>query len=295
VILSRLITPSVMATFTSLPMSDRIQPVALITGGARGIGLGIAHALAADGYRLALNGVRPEADIADVLEMLRNDHGVDVLYCQGDVSSEADRARIIDEIRARYGRLDVLVNNAGITSPGRKDILEADEESFDRVVGVNLKGPFFLTQLAANWMIEQRDDPTIPDAQSIRDGSTDHSPLRRSIVNVSSVSAEIVSVNRGDYCLTKTATRMATHLWAVRLAEFDIDVYEIQPGIIRSDMTAGVTEKYDRLIAEGLTHQRRWGEPADVGRAVAALARGDIPYATGQVLKIDGGMTIRAM
>jgi 3-oxoacyl-[acyl-carrier protein] reductase len=260
-------------------MPDAIPPVALITGGARGIGLGIARALAADGCRLALNGVRGEADVADVLESLRSEHGVEVLYCQGDVSSAADRERMIDEIRDRYGRLDVLVNNAGITSPGRKDILEADEESFDRVVGVNLKGPFFLTQLAANWMIEQREG----------------SRLRRTIVNISSVSAEIVSINRGDYCLTKTATRMATHLWAVRLAEFDIDVYEVQPGIIRSDMTAGVTEKYDRLIAEGLTHQRRWGEPADVGRAVAALVRGDIPYATGQVLKIDGGMTIRAM
>jgi 3-oxoacyl-[acyl-carrier protein] reductase len=279
------------AVTASLPMSDRIPPVALITGGARGIGLGIANALAADGCRLALNGVRDESDVADVLESLRSEHGVDVLYCQGDVSSGDDRQRIIDQVRDRFGRMDVLVNNAGITSPGRKDILEADGESFDRVVGVNLKGPFFLTQLAANWMIEQRNDPAIPDAHSIRDGS----PLRRSIVNVSSVSAEIVSVNRGDYCLTKTATRMATHLWAVRLAEFDIDVFEVQPGIIRSDMTAAVTEKYDRLIAEGLTHERRWGEPADVGRAVAALVRGDIPYATGQVLKIDGGMTIRAM
>lgn len=270
---------------------SRTSPVALITGGARGIGLGIAQVLAADGCRLALNGVRGESDVAEVLESLRSDHSVEVHYCQGDVSSADDRQRIIDEVRQRFGRLDVLVNNAGITSPGRKDILEADEKSFDRVVGVNLKGPFFLTQLAANWMIEQRDDPTIPDPQSIRDDS----PLRRTIVNISSVSAEIVSVNRGDYCLTKTATRMATHLWAVRLAEFDIDVFEVQPGIIRSDMTAGVTEKYDRLIAEGLTHQRRWGEPADVGRAVAALVRGDIPYATGQVLKVDGGMTIRAM
>lgn len=266
-------------------------PVALITGGARGIGLGIARALTAEGCRLALNGMRDEAEVADALQALRSDHNAEVLYCRGDVSSAEDRVRIIERVRTHFGRLDVLVNNAGITSPGRKDILEADEGSFDRVVGVNLKGPFFLTQLAANWMIAQRDDPALADARSSRDGS----PLRRSIVNVSSVSAEIVSVNRGDYCLTKTATRMATHLWAVRLAEFDIDVYEVQPGIIRSDMTAGVTDKYDRLIAEGLTHQRRWGEPADVGRAVAALVRGDIPYATGQVLKIDGGMTIRAM
>ncbi len=184
-------------------------------------------------------------------------------------------------IREKFGRLDVLVNNAGITSPGRKDILnDADEASFDLVMGVNLKGPFFLTQAAARWMVEQKAER--PD-------------FRGCVIQVSSVSAEFVSTNRGDYCLTKAATRMSTWLWAVRLAEFGIPVYEIQPGVIRSDMTAGVTEKYDRLIAGGLTLERRWGEPDDIGRAVAALVRGDIPYATGQVLKIDGGMTIRTL
>jgi NAD(P)-dependent dehydrogenase (short-subunit alcohol dehydrogenase family) len=261
-------------------MSDSSSPVALITGGARGIGLGIARRLAAEGYALALNGVRGEEDVATTLDEVRNDESADVIYCRGDVGVAADRERILAEVRERFGRLDVLVNNAGITSPGRKDILEAEEAAFDRVLGVNLKGPFFLTQLAANWMIEQ------------------HAafPKRRlCIVNVSSISAEFVSVNRGDYCLSKAAMRMATKLWAVRLAEFGIDVYEVQPGVIRSDMTAGVTEKYDRLIAQGLTHDRRWGEPDDVGRAVACLVRGDIPYATGQVLKIDGGMTIRTL
>ncbi len=261
-------------------MSESSSPVALITGGARGIGLGIARCLALDGFSLALNGVRAETDVSETLVTLRNDQSAEVLYCRGDVSVAEDRQRMIEEVRERFGRLDVLVNNAGITSPGRKDILEAEEESFDRVIGVNLKGPFFLTQLAANWMVEQRAA----------------SPARRQcVVNISSISGEFVSVNRGDYCLTKAATRMATKLWAVRLAEYGIDVYEVQPGVIRSDMTAGVTEKYDRLIAEGLTHDRRWGEPQDVGRAVATLVRGDIPYATGQVLKIDGGMTIRAM
>ncbi len=270
-------------------MSPTSSPVALITGGTRGIGLGIAECLAAEGYRLVLNGVRAESDVSDVLERLRNDKSIDVMYCQGDVSVAADRERMIAETHSTFGRLNVLVNNAGITSPGRKDILEAEEASFDRVMGVNLKGAFFLTQLAANWMIEQHSDST-PAAQSSRGAQ-----LRHCIVNVSSVSGEIVSVNRGDYCLTKAATGMATKLWAVRLAEFGIDVYEVQPGVIESDMTAGVTEKYDRLIEEGLTHDRRWGTPMDVGRAVAALVRGDIPYATGQVLKIDGGMTIRAM
>lgn len=256
------------------------SPVALVTGGARGIGLGIARCLAADGYALALNGVRAEEDVARTLDDLKKETSVDVLYCRGDVSDDADRRQMIAAVRERWGRLDVLVNNAGITSPGRKDILEAEESGFDRVMGVNLKGPFFLTQLAANWMIEQYNAD--PDS-------------RRCIVNISSISGEFVSINRGDYCLTKAATRMATKLWAVRLAEFGIDVYEVQPGVIRSDMTAGVKEKYDRLIAEGLTLERRWGEPGDVGRAVSALVRGEIPYATGQVLKIDGGMTIRSM
>ena len=256
------------------------RPVALITGSTRGIGLGIALKLAADGYDIALNGVRPEADASQALDDVRR-AGANVIYARGDVSSTADRGAMIDAIRQTFGRLDVLVNNAGITSPGRKDILnEADEQSFDLVMGVNLKGPFFLTQAAARWMAEQRQV---------------NADFRGCIINVSSVSAEFVSTNRGDYCLSKAATRMATWLWATRLAEFGIPVYEVQPGVIRSDMTAGVTAKYDKLIAEGLTLERRWGEPDDVARAVAALVRGDIPYATGQVLKIDGGMTIRTL
>lgn len=250
--------------------------VALITGGARGIGLGIAKSLAADGYALALNGVRAEDQVQDVLKALRDD-GVSVVYCQGDVGSPADRQSVIQKVRSEFGRLDVLVNNAGITSPGRKDLLEADEESFDRVVAVNLKGPYFLTQLAANFMID------------LQDAGIEAEPC---IVNMSSISAEFVSTNRGDYCLTKAATGMATKLWATRLAEFGIRVYEVQPGVIRSDMTSAVTEKYDQLIADGLTLEKRWGEPADIGRAVATLVRGDIPYATGQVLHIDGGLRI---
>jgi NAD(P)-dependent dehydrogenase (short-subunit alcohol dehydrogenase family) len=256
------------------------RPVALITGSSRGIGLGIALKLAAEGMDVALNGVRAEEDAKEAIAQV-SAAGATVVYARGDVSSAADRASMLAVIRERFGRLDVLVNNAGITSPGRKDILnEADEESFDRVMGVNLKGPFFLTQAAARWMAEQKKS---------------NPQFRGCVINVSSVSAEFVSTNRGDYCLSKAATRMATWLWATRLAEFGIPVYEIQPGVIRSDMTAGVTEKYDKLIAGGLTLERRWGESEDVGRAVAALVRGDIPYATGQVLKIDGGMTIRTL
>lgn len=256
------------------------RPVALITGSTRGIGLGIALKLAAEGMDIALNGVRTESDAGEALKAVQA-AGATVLYARGDVSSAQDRQAMLQAIRTGFGRLDVLVNNAGITSPGRKDILtEADEDTFDRVIGVNLKGPFFLTQAAGRWMAEQaRANPE----------------FQGCVINVSSVSAEFVSTNRGDYCLSKAATRMATWLWAARLAEFGIPVYEIQPGVIRSDMTAGATEKYDRLIASGLTLERRWGEPEDIGRAVATLVRGDLPYATGQVLKIDGGMTIRTL
>ncbi|MBL8850991.1 MAG: 3-ketoacyl-ACP reductase [Planctomycetaceae bacterium] len=258
---------------------SKAEKVALITGGARGIGLGIARHLAAAGCDLAINGVRDAADVADSLAELRQS-GRDVLYCQGDIGRADDRAHIVAQVRSHFGRLQFLVNNAGITSPGRKDLLDAEEAGWDRVFDTNLKGPFFLTQLAARWMIEQR---------------TADPQFRGVVINVSSVSAEIISLNRGDYCLTKAATGMATKLWAARLAEHAIEVYEIQPGVIRSDMTAPVTEKYDRLIAGGLTLQPRWGEADDVGRAAAMLVRGDLPYATGQVLKIDGGMTIRQM
>ena len=253
--------------------------VALITGGSRGIGLGIAKSLAAEGWDLAINGMRPEADVSEVLSDLRTT-GVDVLYCPADIGSESERAAMLAKIKQHFGRLNLLVNNAGITSVGRKDLLEADELSWERVFATNLKGPFFLTQQVANWMIQQREQ------NSAEPGT---------VINISSISAEIVSVNRGDYCLSKAALGMATKLWSARLAEFGIAVYEVQPGVIRSDMTAGVTEKYDQLIADGLTREARWGEPEDIGRAVAMLARGELTYATGQVLYIDGGLRIRTL
>jgi NAD(P)-dependent dehydrogenase (short-subunit alcohol dehydrogenase family) len=257
-------------------MSNTVNKTALVTGGSRGIGFGIAQALAADGWRLAINGLRAEADVQPALEELRQ-RSPRVAYCRGDVSLAADRAACLDSVQQHFGRLDLLVNNAGITSPGRDDVLDATEASFDKVMGVNVKGPYFLTQAAARWMIVQRQaDPAF-------DGC---------IVNISSVSAELVSTNRGDYCLSRAAMSMATKVWAVRLAEFGIRVYEVRPGVIATDMTAGVKEKYDRLFAEGLALEARWGQPADVGRAVAALARGEFPYATGQVVNIDGGMLI---
>jgi len=253
--------------------------VALITGGSRGIGLGIAEALADSGFDLAINGVREHAQVADALAALAN-RGAAVEYFRGDVSVTADRQSIVDGIRTRFGRLDALVNNAGIPTKVRADILDATEESYDRVLGVNLKGPYFLTQLVARWMIEQRDNID---------------SFRGVIVNISSVSATEASINRGDYCISKAGIVMATQLWAHRLAEFGIPVYEVRPGIIHSDMSAAVAEKYDRLIANGLTVENRWGEPEDVGRAVAMLARGELSYATGNVLKVDGGLTLRRL
>jgi NAD(P)-dependent dehydrogenase (short-subunit alcohol dehydrogenase family) len=251
--------------------------VALVTGGSRGIGFGIALALAQSGFDLAINGRREAADVADAIAKLSG-AGAKVLYLRGDVASSADRPSMLQQIEHAFGRLDVLVNNAGVAPDVRADILDAGEESFDRLVSINLKGPYFLTQLAAKWMIRQR--------------QSGGEKWRGCIINVSSVSATTASVNRGDYCISKAGIAMATMLWAARLAEFGIDVYEIQPGIISTDMTAGVTEKYDKLIAGGLTIEKRWGKPEDVGRAAAALARGEIPYATGQVLHIDGGMTV---
>jgi NAD(P)-dependent dehydrogenase (short-subunit alcohol dehydrogenase family) len=174
----------------------------------------------------------------------------------------------------------VLVNNAGVAPFNRTDLLEATEESFVRLMRINLKGPYFLTQVVARWMIEQHE--------------TDAN-FAGVIVNVSSVSATAASVNRGDYCISKAGLAMATQLWAVRLAEFGICVYEVRPGVIRTDMTEGVKEKYDRLIAEGLTVERRWGTPEDVGRAVAVLAKGELSYATGNVIHVDGGLSLRRL
>lgn len=249
---------------------------AFVTGGSRGIGLGIAQALAADGWRLAINGMRTESDVQEPLAQLRKS-SPEVIYVRGDISSAGDRSTCLEQIRSTFGQLNLLVNNAGIAPRVRADILEATEESFDEIMSVNLKGPYFLTQAVARWMIEQRQ------ADDAFDGC---------IVNISSISAEIASINRGDYCLARAGTSMSTKLWAVRLAEFGIRVYEIRPGVIATDMTAGVKEKYDRMIADGLTLEPRWGQPEDIGRAVAALARGEFPYATGQVVNIDGGMMI---
>lgn len=257
-----------------------MKKTALVTGGARGIGFGIATSLAKEGYDLALCGTKDESHATDALASLKAS-GVDVIYCKCDISDKDARAKMLEAIKARFGRLDILINNAGIAPKERKDILEADEESFESLIRTNLQGPYFLTQAVARWMVEQRNaDPSFAGV----------------IVNVSSISATVASVGRGEYCISKAGVAMATKLWAARLAEFGITVFEIRPGIIKTDMTSAVKDKYDKLIAEGqLLLQSRWGLPEDIGRAVAMLCRGDLAYSTGSVINIDGGMGVQRL
>lgn len=252
-----------------------MKKVALITGGSRGIGLGIAKHLAKEGWHLAINGMRPEKQVT-TLQELRNS-GLEIIYCQGNVGEKEGREAIMAKVLDNYGHLNVLINNAGVAPKERKDLLETTEESYDRVMDINLKGAFFLSQMAAKAMIlSKKENPDFP----------------AYIINMSSISATIASVNRGQYCISKAGMGMLTQLFAVRLGAEGILVYELRPGIIQTDMTAAVKEKYDKLIQEGLCVTPRWGYPEDVGKAVAALVRGDFPYSTGQVLMIDGGLAI---
>lgn len=263
---------------TTYLLPDSPRRIALITGGTRGIGLGIAIALAKQGFNLAVNGMRSGSDesVKAVITELQS-FGTDVIYCPADVSSKEARQHMLEEIENHFGNIHVLVNNAGIAPRQRNDILDATEESFTEVLTTNLQGPYFLTQAVANKMICYQKQ---------------HNGDAYCIINISSVSATVASVNRGEYCIAKAGVSMATQLFAARLGEYDIPVYEIRPGVIRTDMTAGVTAKYDALISGGLFVQKRWGEPDDVGKAVAALAAGYFPYSTGQVFMVDGGMTI---
>ena len=259
-------------------MSDS-KGVALVTGGSRGIGRGIALALARSGLDVAINYAGNRA-AAEECQALCKDAGPGRFeIVQGDVGVAADRARLVEFLRATYGRVDCLVNNAGVAPSVRADLLEAGEDSFDRLIAINLKGPYFLTQAIARWMIELR--------ASL---GGDYAPR---IVTISSISAYTASVNRGDYCLSKAGLGMLTKLFAVRLAEHGVGVFEIRPGVIQTDMTAGVQGKYDKLIDEGLTPIRRWGFPDDVGRAVAAVATGSFPFSTGEVINVDGGFHLK--
>jgi 3-oxoacyl-[acyl-carrier protein] reductase len=256
-----------------------MKRVALVTGGARGIGFAIAQALARAGCDLVVCGLRAPEAVEPAIVELRSS-GVEVLYVRASVADRLARRDLVEAVRSRFGRLHLLVNNAGIGPRTRADILEATEESFDEVLGTNLRGPYFLTQAVAKWMIEQRQ------ADDAFSGC---------VVNISSISADVASINRGEYCISKAGVAMATKLWAARLGEFAIPVYEVRPGIIKTDLTSGVAEKYDQLLSSGLAIQPRWGTPSDVGRAVAALARGDFPYSSGSVFMVDGGLSVQRL
>ena len=255
-----------------------MEKSALITGGSRGIGLGIAEALGKLGYRLAINGIRSQEEVSEQLTYLRKFS--DVVYCPGNIGDLAAHTKVVKRTLDHFKRIDVLVNNAGVAPKVRKDILELDEEGYDRLMDINLKGTFFLTQRIAQHMLNEKSM------------NADYSP---SIITITSMSAVVASINRAEYCMSKAALSMMTALFATRLAEAAIPVYEVRPGIIQTDMTTGVKEKYDKLIQDGLTLENRWGTPADIGKIVGALASGSIPYSTGQVINADGGLTVRRL
>jgi NAD(P)-dependent dehydrogenase (short-subunit alcohol dehydrogenase family) len=253
--------------------------VALVTGGTRGIGLGIAKALAQKGLNIVVTGRRSPEEALPALDEIRDQfcaRDLEAAYFKSNVADADDRLRLLASIESHFGRLDVLVNNAGIAPEVRADVLEASEESFEKLIATNLKGPYFLTQAVARWMLRQQ-------GQKME---------RRSIVNISSVSAVMASVDRGDYCISKAGISMATKLWAARLAPHGIGVYEIRPGIISTDMTHGAKEKYDRMIEGDLLLEKRWGTPEDIGKVTALLVTGDLPYSPGAVVAVDGGLSL---
>jgi NAD(P)-dependent dehydrogenase (short-subunit alcohol dehydrogenase family) len=258
------------------------RPVSLVTGAGRGIGRGVAIELAKLGHAVVVN-YAGNANAAEECLRLVREAGGEGIAARADISVSADRERLVQETLDAYGRIDLLVNNAGVAPSVRADLLEAGEESFDRLIAVNLKGPYFLTQLVARRMIEQA-----------KRGDVNAFGLPR-IVTITSVSAYAASINRGDYCVAKAGLAMMTALYAARLAEYGVNVYELRPGVIATDMTEGVKEKYDRMIEQGAWPIRRWGQPEDIGRAVAAIARGDFPYSTGEVINIDGGFHLRTL
>ncbi len=251
-------------------------PVALITGGRRGIGQGIAFALAEAGFDLVINDLEQDDDAEATLAGIA-ERGRRAVFLAADIADLATHAQLVEGAFAAFGRIDCLVNNAGVSVLSRGDLLEVSVESYDRCLAVNLRAPFFLTQKVARRMLAQ---PRLPDGPP------------RSIITITSVNAETASVDRGEYCISKAGASMLTRLFALRLAPHGIGVYEVRPGIIRTAMTAPAAKRYDRLIAGGLTPIRRWGEPADVGRAVATLAGGGLPFSAGQVILVDGGLSL---
>jgi len=257
-----------------------VEKIASVTGGRRGIGLAIVKALASEGYRVVISDIISPEEAAPLTESLRS-QGMAAEYRRCNIADTADRAALFRYIRETYGRLDLQVNNAGVAPKVRLDILETTEESYDFVLDINLRGTFFMCQGAANLMRECK-----------KAGLPAYTPR---IVNIASMSAYTSSVNRGEYCISKAGIAMVTKLFADRLAEEGIPVFEVRPGIIRTDMTAAVTEKYQKLIAEGVTPIRRFGQPEDVADCVMAAASGRLDFATGQVLNADGGFHIRRL
>jgi|LSQX01.1.fsa_nt_gb NAD(P)-dependent dehydrogenase (short-subunit alcohol dehydrogenase family) len=255
------------------------QKTALVTGAARGIGNAIALQLAKEGYAIAIMDIINEEDVKENISNIEANSN-NVMYIKGDITSSADRNRVFDMIMDKYGRLDVLVNNAGVAPKVRMDILETTEESLDFVLGINLKGTFFLTQKAANIMIELKEK---------------NQQMNPKIINLSSVSAYASSTRRPEYCISKAGISMVTTLYADRMAEYGINVYEIRPGIIYTDMTSVVKDKYDKLIAEGITPIKRWGYPQDIANAVSVLCSDKLNFSTGEVINVDGGFHIKKL
>ncbi|MEN6312955.1 MAG: 3-ketoacyl-ACP reductase [Clostridiaceae bacterium] len=251
---------------------------AIVTGGSRGIGLGIARQLAKDGYSIVILDVNPPEQYKETLDQLSAE-GVDYLYIKGSITEKSDRDLCIEETVKKYGSVDVLVNNAGVATRVRADLLEMSEESFDRLIGVNTKGTMFMSQAVARQMV----------TQPYKDGR------KGIIVNISSMSAEVSSINRGEYCVSKAGISMLTLLYADRLAGEGIFVYEVRPGIIATDMTAGVREKYDALFKQGICPINRWGTPEDIANAVSVFCSGKLLYTTGSYIDVDGGFHIKRL
>lgn len=256
------------------------KKVAVVTGAARGIGYGIAKQLANEGYALSIFDIISRQEVEDNIEELEK-KGIPVLYYEGDLSSDRDRKGFCDNIINKFGRIDVLVNNAGVAPKERKDILEMSEDSFDFVVGVNLKGTLFLTQQVARIMVDE--------------AKNNPEKFNPRIINIASISSYVSSPNRGEYCISKAGISMLTKLFADRLAEEGVKVYEIRPGIIYTDMTRVVKDKYDKLIDKGLTPIKRWGYPQDIANAVSVFCSGKLDFSTGEVLNIDGGFHLRRL
>lgn len=264
--------------------------VAVVTGGSRGIGRGIVLELARLGYRIAIHSRTGGAAAEEAARLAHEAGAAQVVTFEADLAEIDAGVALAEAVFLTFGRCDVWVNNAGIAPQVRADLLEMTPESWDKVLATNLRGPFFLSQYVARRMIESRDGDSDP-IHVVRNGSERKLPAGH-IVFVTSVSSELASVARGEYCVSKAGLSMVAQLFASRLAEEGIVVTEIRPGIIATDMTAGVRDKYDRLMEAGLVPQKRWGTPEDVGRAVAAVARGDLDFSTGAVIHVDGGLTV---